>query len=498
MKLSAILEEIPGIGVRPASDADITGIACDSRLCSPGFLFVAIRGEKSDGHAYIAQAERNGAAALMVEDEAVLTGTSLPAVVVKDTAEALGLAASAFHGHPSRSLTLIGITGTNGKTTTAFLLQHILKEAGVVAGRMGTVGYSFPSGEEESALTTPDAPAFQAALARMVREGATAVVAEISSHALHRKRVEGSSFACTVFTNLTQDHLDFHRTMEEYFEAKRLLFTDFPRMVEAVVNIDDPWGRALAPDLGGHVVTFGTGDADVRVEIKSLEAAVSEAVLHFPELSVQMRLPLAGRFNVMNAAAALAAAWALGLDPRAAVEALNRAPQTPGRLESVANGRGVAAFVDYAHTPDALERILETLKPVTREKLWVLFGCGGDRDKGKRPLMAAAAAAWADVAVITSDNSRSEPTASILDQIEAGFPEGWKKADGMTLPDQNTFVRIEDRRKAIEWAAGMLRPGDTLVLAGKGHETTQTMGGVITAFDDRKELARALAEGTVP
>ncbi len=494
VKLSSIVSELTGVKSRPTADPDITSVACDSRLVRPGSLFAAVRGVKTDGHAFIRDAAEKGAAAFIVEDETVET-FGLPTMVVEDSESALGRAASAFHGHPSRSLTLIGITGTNGKTTTSFLLQHILRESGVVTGRMGTVGISFPSGEEGSSLTTPDAPAFQAALARMVAEGATAVVAEISSHALLRKRVEGSSFACAVFTNLTQDHLDYHNTMEEYFEAKRLLFTDFPRLVEAVVNADDPWGRQLAPELGGHVVTFGLNEGDVRMEITSSGSDGTEAVVHFPEGGHRLRIPLAGRFNASNAAAALATAWALGLDPGRAVDALAHAPQTPGRLEAVENPRGLSAFVDYAHTPDALERLLETLRPLTAGRLIVVFGCGGDRDKGKRPLMARAAARFADLAVITADNSRSEQTSAILNAIEEGFPSDWRKAEPESELSTGTWVRIEDRRDAIRWAAGVARVGDTLVLAGKGHETTQIIGTSVMPFDDRKELAAALAGG---
>ena len=493
MKLSRILEEIELTGGLPESDPGITAVVCDSRKVLPGALFVAVRGEKADGHDYLAQAAAAGAAALMVEDPSVDT-QGLPTVSVHDSEAALGRAASAFFGHPSRSLTLVGITGTNGKTTTTHLVQHILNSAGVTCGRIGTVGISYPTGEETATLTTPDAPAFHAALARMLTEGAAAVVAEVSSHALLRKRVEGCSFACTVFTNLSQDHLDYHGTMEEYFAAKRLLFTDHPRLVEAVVNADDPWGRRLAPDLGGHVVTFGVHQGDIRVEILETDASGTMAIARYPEGSTRFRLPLVGEFNASNAAAALATAWALGLDPAKAARALENAPQTPGRLQFIPNDQGIAAFVDYAHTPDALDRVLETLRRITEGRLMVLFGCGGDRDRGKRPLMAAAAARWADVVVTTADNSRSESTSSILDAIDAGFPAEWKAPLPGEPVTSGTRLRIEDRLGAIRWLVGEARRGDTIILAGKGHETTQTIGDKVRKFDDRREL-RLLLDG---
>lgn len=491
--LSEALKEVQGIVKRPVADPVITGVVCDSRRVLPGSLFVAVRGAKTDGHMFLRKAFEAGAGGFVVEDEGVET-FGVPTVVVKDSEAALGLLASAFWGHPSKALTLIGITGTNGKTTTTFLIQHILSRAGIVTGRIGTVGYSFPSGEEESDLTTPDAPAFQAALARMVREGAQAVVAEISSQALLRKRVEGCSFACTVFTNLSQDHLDHHGTMEEYFAAKRLLFTDHPRLVEAVVNADDPWGRMLAPDLGGHVVTFGVKEGDIRFEVLGYDATGTDALVHYPEGKEKVRLPLAGEFNASNAAAAVATAWALGLNPAEAVKSLGSAPQTPGRLEAVKNDSAVAAFVDYAHTPDALNRVLEALHRVSSGRLLTLFGCGGDRDRGKRPLMAKAAAAWSDLVVITADNSRSESTEAILDEIEAGFPSDWRKLGAGEAVTEKTFRRVEDRREALEWLAANAKAGDTLLVAGKGHETTQTIGEKVAPFDDRLELAAALAK----
>jgi UDP-N-acetylmuramoyl-L-alanyl-D-glutamate--2,6-diaminopimelate ligase len=495
LKLSAITAQLPGVIKGPVSDPEITGVACDSRQVQRGSLFAAISGERTDGHNFLQNAAERGAAACIVEREDADT-FGMARILVEDPEEALGWAASAFFGHPSRSLTLVGITGTNGKTTTAHLIQHILREAGISAGRMGTVGNSYPSGaEENSPLTTPDAPALQAILARMVREGAQAVVAEISSHALMRKRTAGCSFACTVFTNLTQDHLDFHGSMEEYFQAKKMLFTDYPRLVEAVVNVDDPWGRMLASELGGHVVTFGLESGDIRFEATSYEAGGIKGTIVYPGGEERISLPLTGAFNAQNSSAALGVAWALGLDFKKAVRALENAPQTPGRLEKVENSLGIGVYVDYAHTPDALARVLESVRPLTRGRLFCVFGCGGDRDKAKRPLMAKAAAEWADIVVLTADNSRSEETSLILDSIESGIPPDWRKvSSGDLLSGCREYARIEDREEAIGWAVKAAVPGDIVIVAGKGHETYQIFRDRTDRFDDREKALDFLSQ----
>ncbi|PLX38945.1 MAG: UDP-N-acetylmuramoyl-L-alanyl-D-glutamate--2,6-diaminopimelate ligase [Deltaproteobacteria bacterium] len=492
VKLSEILSQVPALKVLPAGDPDISGVACDSRRVGEGSLFVAVKGEASDGHDFLKAAADAGAVACIVEDEDIDT-YSMDKVVAENSEEALGWASCAFWDHPSRQLTLVGITGTNGKTTTAHLIQQILSDAGIAAGRIGTVGYSYPSGEDEdSPLTTPDAPTLQAVLAKMVEQGAQAVVAEISSHALMRKRTTGCAFACTVFTNLSQDHLDFHGSMEEYFEAKKLLFTDYPRLVEAVINVDDPWCRALAPELGGHVVTFGLGDeGDVRLEVKEYTSMGTKGLIHHPGGKAPFTLPLPGDFNAQNAAAALGVAWALGLDFEKAAASLAKAPQTPGRLEKIDTDQGFGLYVDYAHTPDALGRVLEALRPLAKNRLICVFGCGGDRDKTKRPLMGEAATRWSDIIVLTADNSRSEDTAAIINDIEEGIPEGWPGPLGIT---SSALVRLPDRREAIFWAVKEAKPGDIVLLAGKGHEDYQILGGKKEHFDDREEARNALAE----
>jgi UDP-N-acetylmuramoyl-L-alanyl-D-glutamate--2,6-diaminopimelate ligase len=463
-----------------------------------GQLFVAVRGLRLDGHDYLGEVARAGAAACFVEKpEAV---GEVPRVLVADAEAALGRAASAFWGHPSKSLRLIGVTGTNGKTTVAYLIRHLLQTSGIPAGRLGTVSYAYPSGEEPAALTTPDAATLQRALARTVREGARAGVMEVSSHALSRRRVEGCVFACAVFTNLTQDHLDFHHSMEEYFAAKRLLFTRYAPAVSAVVNAEDPYGKRLAAELGGAALTFGLERGDVRLRVREVTAEGVTGDLLYPGGRTSVRVPLTGAFNARNAACALATVWSLGLNMETAAHALAEAPQVPGRVEAIENSLGISIFVDYAHTPDALHRLLEAMRRVSQGRLTCVFGCGGDRDRGKRPLMAGAAARWCDALVLTADNSRSERSEAILDDIEAGLPTEWTPAASPNRLGRvrRSYARVPDRAEAIRWAVAAARPGDAVVIAGKGHETTQTLGDKVLPFDDRAEARAAVAEREQP
>ncbi|MBI5442895.1 MAG: UDP-N-acetylmuramoyl-L-alanyl-D-glutamate--2,6-diaminopimelate ligase [Deltaproteobacteria bacterium] len=492
-----MISELPGATLLDPGDPEIGGVTCDSRRVRPGDLFAAVRGTLADGHLYLEAAARAGAAACLVEEERPAFG--LPRVRVADSEAALGLASSAFWGHPSRRLLLVGLTGTNGKTTTAYLIQRILEEQNICTGRLGTVSYCFPTREEPAPLTTPDAPTLQRALARMLAEGARAAVMEVSSHSLARRRVEGCAFSCAVFTNLTQDHLDYHGSMETYYEAKKVLFTRYRREAPAVVNAEDPWGRRLLGELSGSVISYGLESGDVRFEVEDLGASGAAGRLRYPGGETPLSIPLAGAFNAQNAAAAMATAWALELDLERAAETLGRAPQVPGRLEAVGNDAGLSVYVDYAHTPDALERVLEAVRAVARGRVLCVFGCGGDRDRGKRPLMARAAAALADAVVLTADNSRSEPTEAILDAIQAGLPREWRHASAEDFPEAlegggPSFARVPDRAAAIRLALFSARPGDAVVIAGKGHETTQDIGGVKTPFDDREVAREALAE----
>ncbi len=494
MLLSELLKAVPAALPPGAKDPEISGVTCDSREVRPGTLFVAVRGALQDGHEYLEAAARGGALACLVERP--VPGHGMISVPVTDAEAALGRVSSAFWGHPSRKLRLVGITGTNGKTTTAYLVQHILRSLGMEAGRLGTISYAYPRGEEPAPLTTPDAVRLQRALARMVEEGARAVVAEVSSHALERARVEGCFFACAAFTNQTQDHLDYHGTMEAYFEAKRLLFTRYATEAPAAINAEDPFGRRLLADLGDRAVAYGVRSGEVRFEVSSVAAGGIAGRVHHPGGSAPLTTPLTGAFNTWNVACAVAIAWALELDVTAACASLSTAPQVPGRVEAVANDLGFGVYVDYAHTPDALNRVLETVRGVCAGRLIGVFGCGGDRDRGKRPLMAQAAARWCDALVLTADNSRSESTDRILDEIASGLPPGWSKAGDPHALKHGTAVwgRTPDRAEAIRWAVEAAQAGDGVVIAGKGHETTQNIGGRVTPFDDREEARAALRE----
>ena len=490
-RLSDLLRCLPGATPLDAGDPVVTGVGCDTRALAPGHLFVAVRGAQHDGHRYLREAAAAGAVACLVEEDGPAPG--LVRVRVDDTEAALGRAASAFWGHPDQKLRLVGITGTNGKTTTAYLLQYVLERFGESVGRLGTVSYAFPGGEEPAPLTTPDAPTLQAALARMVTEGADSVVMEVSSHALHRKRVEGCEFQLAVFTNLTQDHLDYHGTMDAYYEAKRLLFHQCVPGAAAVINAEDPFGERLAKEVPGRVVRYGLARGDVRIEVRENSLRGLRGRVHYPGGATELALPLVGEFNARNAACALAAAWALGLDMPAAAASLGTAPQVPGRVELVENSGGYAVVVDYAHTHDALDRVLEAMRALCEGRLICVFGCGGDRDRGKRPLMVKSAARWSDAVVLTADNSRSEDTEAILNEIEIGLPVGWCRVEEAGLAEgAQVYARIADRAVAIRAAVAAARPGDAVVIAGKGHEATQTIGAQVTAFDDRVHARAAL------
>ncbi|RMG85470.1 MAG: UDP-N-acetylmuramoyl-L-alanyl-D-glutamate--2,6-diaminopimelate ligase [Candidatus Dadabacteria bacterium] len=494
MRLRELLAHLPGATPLDPGDPEIRGVTCDSRRVRPGDLFAAVPGARVDGHAFAPAAAAAGASVCLVARDVSAPGAVR--VRVPDPEAALGRASSAFHGHPSRAVRVVGITGTNGKTTTAFLVQHILASEGRITARLGTVGYAFPSGEEPAPLTTPDAETLQAALARARAEGAQDVVMEVSSHALARQRVEGTRFACVAFTNLTQDHLDYHGTLEAYFEAKRSLFTRYAPEAPAAVNADDPFGRRLLGELGDRAVPFGVGEGEgLRVLVDEEGPWGFRGRVRLRGREAPLALPLAGRFNAANAACALACAVALGVDLARAARDLASAPAVPGRIEAVPNRLGIGVYVDYAHTPDALDRVLETVAAVTRGRVIAVFGCGGDRDRTKRAPMARAAARWARAIVLTADNSRSEPTERILDEIEAGMPEGWRRTGSAAgLGADRAYARVPDRAEAIRWAVAAARPGDAVVIAGKGHETTQTLGDRVLPFDDRVEARRALAE----
>ena len=478
---------------------DVTGLAYDSRAVGTGTLFFCVRGQNTDGHDFAAGAVEAGAAALVVERALDL---GVPEVQVADARAAMAPLAAAFNGDPTAELQVVGVTGTNGKTTTAFLTRQLLEAAGRRCGLLGTV-QSVVGGEvAELERTTPEAIDLQAIFARMLEAGDSACVMEVSSHALVLHRADAIQFDVKAFTNLTQDHLDFHTDMEDYFEAKRLLFTaeggSATLVLEggvSVVNLDDGYGRRLTADLlGTHpegLVTFsaaGDAEADLSASGVSFDATGSSFHLSGPDgAEIDVRTPLPGDFNVENALAALGIAHALGLDLARSAEALATAEQVPGRFEPIDEGQPFGVLVDYAHTPDSVENVLEAARRLTEGKLISVLGCGGDRDRDKRPLMGRAAAELSDLAVITSDNPRSEDPASIVDQVVAG------------IDDRSGVVVEVDRRAAIALALARAESGDAVVIAGKGHEQGQEFeDGRKIPFDDRdvaREELRRLAAG---
>jgi len=456
----------------------VSGLCYDSRRLRQGDVFFALPGARRDGRMYLGEAAARGAVAAIAQEP--VPGAPLPVVVVHDAREAMARMAAAFHGHPSQSLRLVGITGTNGKTTTAFLCKHILDAVHRRCGLLGTVKYVIGEREIEAPRTTPESPDLQELLAAMRDAGCKAAAMEVSSHALRQRRTAGIAFDAAVFTNLTQDHLDYHKTMEAYFDAKALLFEDLARQSSkkgvAVINADDRFGHRLAVRIGKKLrtVSFGFGaGANFRATDLRAEPAGSTFHLGARGRSYLVRLPLIGAFNVSNALAALAACSVLGVEIRAAVAALATTPQVPGRLERVAARRSFQVFVDYAHTDDALRNVLRTLRSLAPARVIVVVGCGGDRDRGKRPLMAAAAEKGADWVILTSDNPRSEDPPAILDDMRAGLTS-----------DRHEVVA--DRAEAIGRAVDMAGPGDIVLIAGKGHEATQEFADGKVPFDDVK------------
>ncbi len=460
-----------------AGDAEVLGdpsvevaeLAYDSRKAGPGTLFFCVVGEKRDGHEFAAQVVEAGAVALVVERQ---LDVGVPQVVVADARAAMAPLAARFHGDPTAELRVVGVTGTNGKTTTAFLIREILEAAGIQTGLLGTVKQVVGGRGEEVERTTPEAIDLQSTFRRMLGAGDRACAMEVSSHALSLRRADVIHFEAALFTNLTQDHLDFHADMEDYFLAKRKLFEAGPGT--AIVNVDDPYGARLAREL--ECVTFSAegGAADYVARGVSFDAGGAE----FEIGATRVRTGLPGHFNVANALGALAAAEAMGVDRETAVAGLARAARVPGRFEPIDEGQGFAVLVDYAHTPDSLENVLRAARRLTAGRLISVFGAGGDRDRDKRPKMGRAGAELSDLAIVTSDNPRSEPPAAIVDEVLAGTGGG-------------AGVEVEvDRRAAIALALGRAEAGDTVVIAGKGHEQGQELeGGRKIPFDDR-EVAR--------
>ena len=461
----------------------ISDVTYDSREVRPGALFVALRGTQTDGHRFLRDAIDAGASALLVEQPPVPRPANVAVARVAETRAALAAVASRFFASPARDLMLIGVTGTNGKTSTVRMLESILLAAGKPAGSLGTISVRYPGFEEKSSLTTPESLDLQRWLARMRDAGVVAVALEVSSHSLALGRVRGLKFAAGVFTHLSQDHLDFHHDMESYGSAKALLFGAEYLAGSAVLNAADPWTprfAAIARAAGREVVTWARGAAsraDFRTVEEHVELSRSRLRVRGPDTEIEIGLPLAGDFQIDNALAALAAGRALGLDWDAIRRGLEHCPPVPGRLERVGESRPIV-LVDYAHTADALDRVLARVRPLVAGRLIAVFGCGGDRDRTKRAPMARAACAHADHVIATSDNPRTEDPDAILRDVAVGL--------------SGSHEVLRDRRQAIARAIALAGADDCVVIAGKGHEDYQIIGRERLAFDDREEARRAL------
>jgi UDP-N-acetylmuramoyl-L-alanyl-D-glutamate--2,6-diaminopimelate ligase len=484
MQLADLLEGVDVISLAGSRERNITEICYDSRKVIPGSLFVAVKGATADGHSYIPQAIDRGAAAIVAESRTVTGKTTM--VQVKDSRRALASIAATFYENPSHELRMVGVTGTNGKTTTAFLIKHLLERANQRTGLIGTINYEIGDRVLPAKRTTPESLDLQELLLQCRDAGCSSAAMEVSSHALAQNRTSKIEFDAAVFTNLTQDHLDFHSGMKEYFEAKALLFEQLrngrKQNRRAIINIDDPAGQKLVARFGKDLpfLTYGMGArADFRASNFKVELSGTAYQLDARDKSYLVRLPLIGRFNIYNSLAALAAVTALGFDLRSSILALSRAPQVPGRLEAVPAKRQFQVFVDYAHTPDALLNVLSTCRDLNPHRLIVVFGCGGDRDRAKRPMMGAIADQHADLAIITSDNPRKEDPKTILQEIEAGFRKRHHES-------------IMDRREAIFRAVSLAQPRDIVLIAGKGHEKYQEFADHTIPFDDVDLAARAL------
>ena len=490
MILRELVSSLSRVTVAGSLDAEVHAITASSREVVPGVIFAAIRGTTLDGHRFINDALAAGATAILAEI-AQPSDYTAPAtwLHVPDSRVAVATLASVLAGQPWRDLAIAGITGTNGKTTTAFLLHHLMKSAWHRAGLLGTILVDDGETVATAKHTTPGSIELSALLARMKDHGCRGLAMEVSSHGIHQKRIAAIGFDACIFTNLTQDHLDYHGTLDAYFKAKAQWFLDLAadphgKKPMAVINTDDAYGAELAASLDGKmaVTRFGFGvHSDFRANNFRQTARGMDFELAAKGKTYLVRAPLIGRFNAYNLLGAIAAASACGIKPRESVAALAEAPQVPGRMENVGNTGGATVFIDYAHTPDALENACRTLRELDPRRLITVFGCGGDRDRTKRPLMAAAAARHSDACVVTSDNPRSEDPLTIIREIEGGLRG-------------KAFRSIPDRAEAIDFAIRNALSGDIILIAGKGHETTQQFADHSIDFDDRKHASKALRE----
>ncbi|HHW26889.1 MAG TPA: UDP-N-acetylmuramoyl-L-alanyl-D-glutamate--2,6-diaminopimelate ligase [Firmicutes bacterium] len=493
MRFSELLRDVKG--ARLLGDSIVTGISYDSRRVMPGHVFVAVKGERTDGHLFIPQAIEKGASAVIVEDESrAVENPGVAVALVPDSRLALSLAAKAFFKDPSAELLVVGITGTKGKTTTCHLVKSVLDASGERTGLIGTVHNIVGQEIRPVTHTTPESSDLQNLFRDMVEAGCTAATMEVSSHALAMGRVKHIRFDAAVLTNIGRDHLDYHGTLERYMEAKATLFSELGLSGEkrrdippvSVLNVDDEAYEYFRGKVRTRLVTYGMSpSAEVRCLELVLDREGSRFVLALGDWERKLRLSLPGRFNVMNALAAAAVGYGLGMDKDAIVKGLEACPPVRGRVETVPGAKEFSIWVDYAHTPESLKGVLETAREMTQGRVIAVFGCGGDRDKGKRPIMGQIAAQLCELTIITNDNPRTEDPEAILDDIERGFE---------SVPGEHRHLRISDRREAIREAVARAKPGDIVVIAGKGHETYQIIGDRVNHFDDVEEAREAVLE----
>jgi UDP-N-acetylmuramoyl-L-alanyl-D-glutamate--2,6-diaminopimelate ligase len=502
MKLAQLLSPLSGAQVTGDSDVEIEGLYYDSRQVRPGGLFFALRGVNSDGSLFLEAAVKGGAVAVVADRPCAVAGVTV--VQVPDARLAMSLMASVFYGSPTASIPVVGITGTNGKTTTSYLIEGILQAAGIPAAVLGTISYRFGETSLPAANTTPESVDLQRTLRELVDLGARGAVMEVSSHSLEQRRADGCLFDVAVFTNLTRDHLDYHLDMESYFGSKLRLFTDLltPSQVKparrAVVNLDDPYGAAIVAAATAPVLSYAV-DAQADLSVAEVDFSVRgiRCRLNTPRGELSLASELLGRFNLYNILAAVGTGLALDLPDQAIREGIEGHKKVPGRLERVENDKGVTVLVDYAHTGDALENVLATIAELKTARIITIFGCGGDRDKGKRPVMGEIAARYSDLAVLTSDNPRTEEPQMILADVRAGIaPLALREYSQEELAhgfEGKGFAVIESRHDAIRLAILAAKPGDIVLIAGKGHEDYQIIGTRKFHFDDCEEAAAALA-----
>ena len=499
--LRALLNGLDGCEVQGDLDAPVTGVAYHSREVTPGGLFVALKGHRTDGHLYLAASLDRGARVVVTEQE-LDPPEGVTVVRVPQARLALAHLSAAFYGHPSRELTLVGITGTNGKTSTTYILEAILNAAGGRVGVVGTVNYRVGDQTWPAPVTTPESLDLQRLLREMRTRGVTHVFMEVSSHALDLNRVDGAAFAAGVFTNLSQDHLDYHRDLDEYFAAKSRLFLEIlvnggPSPGLAVLNLDDPRGHELREAVRVPALTYGLHpESQVRPLSHRFRQDGLSARLTTPAGEVEITSRLVGPFNLANILAAAATALALGIDPDTVARGIAALPGVPGRLERFGPPAGPGVFVDYAHTPAAITQALAALQTLNFSRVITVFGCGGDRDRTKRPLMGRAAAAGSQLVIVTSDNPRTEDPLAIIREIEPGLSDsGLARLDvAAANKGKAGYLVVPDRREAIQLAVALARPGEAVLVAGKGHENYQIWGTERRHFDDREEVAQALAE----